>query len=100
MTQDREIIRAIVHSVTVLIFVHDDIQTPVEAVVSRPGELHPRPLAELCVRLSPHTAPIRRTRRRYLSASVRRAAGFSPRWIRVEDSPVSCDLKGVCTSAL
>ena len=35
----------------------------VEPAVSRPEDLHPRPLAELCVRLSPHTAPIRRTRR-------------------------------------
>jgi len=33
------------------------------AVVSRPEEFHLRPLVELCVRLSPHTAPIRRTRR-------------------------------------
>ena len=29
---------------------------------SRPGELHPGPLSEPYVRLSPHTAPIRRTR--------------------------------------
>src|SRR3954452_8467759 len=39
--------------------------------VSRPEEFHFRPLAELCMRLSPHTAPIRQTRRSYLSASVR-----------------------------
>jgi len=32
------------------------------AEVSRPEELHLRPLAELCMRLSPHTAPIRQTR--------------------------------------
>jgi len=31
--------------------------------VSRPEELHPRPLAELDVRLSLHPAPIRQTRR-------------------------------------
>ncbi len=29
---------------------------------SRPGEFHPRPLAERCVNLSTHTAPIRQTR--------------------------------------
>lgn len=40
-----------------------DVEHPIQAVVSRPEEFHPRPLAELCVRLSPHTAPIRRTRR-------------------------------------
>ena len=31
-------------------------------MASRPGELHPGPLSEPYVRLSPHTAPIRRTR--------------------------------------
>ena len=41
----------------------DDVEGPVQLVVSRPEELHLRPLVELCVRLSPHTAPIRRTRR-------------------------------------
>ena len=38
-----------------------------DGVVSRPEELHLRPLAELCMRLSPHTAPIRQTRHSSLS---------------------------------
>src|SRR3954451_13809513 len=45
------------------------------AMVSRPEEFHLQPLAEPCVSLSPHTAPIRRTRRQYLSANARRDAG-------------------------
>src|SRR5271157_2843984 len=35
---------------------------PRAMLASRPGELHPGPLSEPYVRLSPHTAPIRRTR--------------------------------------
>ena len=46
-----------------LIFLESDVAGVVQRVVSRPEEFHPRPLAEPCVRLSPHTAPIRRTRR-------------------------------------
>jgi retron-type reverse transcriptase len=37
--------------------------TEVERVESRPKELHLRPLAERCMSLSTHTAPIRQTRR-------------------------------------
>ena len=44
-------------------------------LVSRPEELHPRPLAERSVRLSPHFAPIRRTCRSCRSASEQRGAG-------------------------
>ena len=44
-------------------------------LVSRPEELHPRPLAERSVRLSPHFAPIRRTYRSCRSASEQRGAG-------------------------
>src|SRR5215471_4651164 len=69
------------------------------AVVSRPEELHLRPLAELCMRLSPHTAPIRQTCRPYLSASAQRDAGSSPRWTRGRDSPVSCASQSACTFA-
>jgi RNA-directed DNA polymerase len=39
-------------------------------MVSRPTGSHRQPLAELCVRLSPHTAPIRRTSRSQLAASA------------------------------
>src|ERR1700730_324352 len=43
-------------------------------LVSRPEELHLRPLAERSVRLSPHFAPIRRTCRSCRSASEQRGA--------------------------
>jgi hypothetical protein len=48
------------------------VQYPVQLVVSRPGESHPQPLAERCVNLSIHTAPIKQTHRPSLVASVRR----------------------------
>ena len=35
----------------------------------------------------------------YMPGDTRRDAGFSARWIRGKRSPVSCDLKGVYTSA-
>ena len=37
--------------------------------MSRPGELHPRPLSERCVNLSTHTAPVKQTPRPSLSRS-------------------------------
>src|SRR4029453_4586677 len=40
--------------------------------LSRPIEFHHRPLAEPSVRLSPHSAPIRQTRRPYRFANGRR----------------------------
>src|SRR6516165_6998624 len=40
--------------------------------MSRPGESHPGPLAEPSVKLSPHSAPIRQTRRPYRFANGRR----------------------------
>src|SRR6516225_6850433 len=40
--------------------------------MSRPGEFHPEPLAEPSVKLSPHSAPIRQTRRPYRFANGRR----------------------------
>jgi hypothetical protein len=40
--------------------------------LSRPMELHHRPLAEPSVRLSPHSAPIRQTCRPHRVANVRR----------------------------
>src|SRR5271157_5072946 len=45
------------------------------ALVSRPAELHRQPLAEPSVRLSPHWAPIRPTRRSCRDASARRGQG-------------------------
>jgi hypothetical protein len=64
-----------------------------------PEEFHLRPLAEPCVRLSPHTAPIRRTRRSCLSANARRDSGSLLRWSQGRGLPASYDLQSVCTSA-
>ena len=49
---------------------------------SRPRELHPRPLAELDVRLSLHPAPIRQTRRPDLDANVRTVSAACWQWPR------------------
>src|ERR1700723_2600998 len=46
-----------------------------DELVSRPAGFHRQPLAERCVRLSPHTAPIRRTHRSCRYASVRTGRG-------------------------
>jgi hypothetical protein len=51
-------------------------------VVSRPAGFHRQPLSEPCVRLSPHTAPIRQTNRWLRNASVQRlrpVSGLAPR---------------------
>src|ERR1019366_9766538 len=48
-----------------------------DQLVSRPAGFRRQPLVERCVRLSPHTAPIRRTRRSYRYASGRRGRGGS-----------------------
>ena len=45
---------------------------PATMRMSRPGESHPEPLAEPSVKLSPHSAPIRQTRRPYRFANGRR----------------------------
>ena len=45
---------------------------PADMRLSRPMEFHHRPLAEPSVRLSPHSAPIRQTRRPYRFASGQR----------------------------
>jgi hypothetical protein len=45
------------------------------ALVSRPAGSHRQPLAEPSVRLAPHWAPIRQTRRLRRAASVRRVQG-------------------------
>jgi len=52
-----------------------------DELVSRPAGLHRQSLAERCVRLSTHTAPIRQTHRSFRCASVRRG--------RAESEPVS-----------
>ena len=44
---------------------------------SRPQEFHPQPLAERCVSLSTHTAPIKQTHLPSPVSSVRRALGIS-----------------------
>ena len=45
------------------------------ALVTRPAELHRQPLAEPSVRLSPHWAPVKPTRRSCRDASARRGQG-------------------------
>jgi hypothetical protein len=49
-----------------------------EKLVSRPEELHPRPLAERSVRLSPHFAPIRRTCRSCRASVIEVKKGIVP----------------------
>src|SRR5437868_6721702 len=55
MPQNCEVLRTMADPVSHPILIHDDVQTPVQAVVSRPEELPLRPLVEQCVRLSPLT---------------------------------------------
>jgi hypothetical protein len=62
------------------------------SAVSRPGELHPRPLSERCVNLSTHTAPVKQTPRPSLSASVRKDAAPSSRYGRGGKQPASYEL--------
>ncbi len=62
---------------------------------SRPQEFHPQPLAERCVSLSTHTAPIKQTRLASQVSSVRRAAGISGRPSARRSPPASC-----CTEPL
>src|SRR6516162_6438225 len=44
-------------------FIAELLSVPLRHTVSRPAGLHRQPLAEPSVRLSPHLAPIRQTRR-------------------------------------
>src|SRR3954453_17041865 len=97
--QDGQVLRPMIAAVAGPVFVEADVEHPMLAVVSRPEGFHLRPLVELCVRLSPHTAPIRRTRRQFPSASVRTDAGFSSRSPRGKFLPVSGDLQCVCIFA-
>ena len=59
------------------ILIHHDIQNPVQAMVSRPREPPPQPLAERYVNLSIHTAPIRKTDLPFLPANGQTVAGSS-----------------------
>src|ERR1035437_5568120 len=81
---------------TAEILVGGDVADVVVAVVSRPEELHLRPLVELCVRLSPQTAPISRSR---MPAGHRAAArsvldGREHDGILDADGPTSTFLSG------
>ena len=83
-----EIFGTVSQTAPVLILVHDDVEPPVQAMVSRPEGFRLRPLSERCGSLSTHTAPIKQTRPRFLAASARtdaaasrlcvRGAGFLP----------------------
>ena len=67
---------------------------------SRPKELHLRPLAERCVSLSTHTAPIRQTRRQYFDASVRTVCAACWQWTQSFGQPVFSAHYSAYTSAL
>jgi len=67
-----------------------NIEAPVQTMASRPGESHPQPLTERCVNLSIHTAPIKRTHRPSLVASVQRDTTASRQVLRESETPVSC----------
>ena len=59
--------------------------------VSRPAGFHRRPLAERCVSLSVHTAPIRQTSRSYRFASARRGPFHPDPAFAESDWPVFCE---------
>ena len=67
---------------------------------SRPKGLHLRPLAERCVSLSTHTAPIRQTRRQYFDASVRTVCAACWQWTQSFGQPVFSAHYSAYTSAL
>ena len=60
--------------------------------LSRPMDFHHRPLAEPSVRLSPHSAPIRQTRRPYRFASGRRDPTAPERAVQKTGQPGWCGL--------
>jgi hypothetical protein len=66
---------------------------------SRPKELHLRPLAERCVSLSTHTAPIRQTRRQCFDASVRTVCAACWQWTQSFGQPVFSARYSAYTSA-
>jgi hypothetical protein len=66
---------------------------------SRPKELHLRPLAERCMSLSTHTAPIRQTRRYCFDANVRTVCAAWWQWNRSFGQPVFSVQHSACTSA-
>jgi hypothetical protein len=80
---------------------HADLKMFVKPALmeSRPQEFHPQPLAERCVSLSTHTAPIKQTRLASQVSSVRRAAGISGRPSARRFPPVSCFYGTACTSS-
>jgi hypothetical protein len=69
-TDHGEILWAIILAGSRVVLVEDDIERPVQMVVSRPEGFRLRPLSERCGSLSTHTAPIKQTRPRFLAASA------------------------------
>src|SRR5271166_3872863 len=69
------------------------------AGVSRPEGFHPRPLAERCVNLSIHTAPIRRTCWFRMFASARRGPHFPAPAFAGKDWREFCGTESACTCA-
>src|SRR6516225_455438 len=68
-------------------------------LVSRPEELHLQPLAERCVSLSTHTAPIRQTHRSSPVANVRTTAVAASQCLPQRGLPAFYVLSGAYTSA-
>src|ERR1700704_2877912 len=67
--------------------------------VSRPEGFHLRPLAERCVNLSIHTAPIRRTCWFRMFASARRGPHFPAPAFAGKDWREFCGTESACTFA-
>ena len=89
---DGEVEGRVVGPHAAFVVAEDHVEHPVEAVVSRPEGFRLRPLAERCGSLSTHTAPIKQTRPRFLSASVRTDAAASLLCVRGAGLPASCAL--------
>src|SRR6516225_4175519 len=68
-------------------------------LVSRPEELHLQPLAERCVSLSTHTAPIRQTHRSSPVANVRTTAVAASQCLPQRGLSAFYVLSGAYTSA-
>ena len=66
---------------------------------SSPKGLHLRPLAERCVSLSAHTAPIRQIRRYCFDSNARTVCAACWQWSQSFGQPVFCVLHSACTYA-
>jgi hypothetical protein len=90
VAEDGEVVGAVVEAIAGVVLVQDDVEAPVQGVVSRPEGFHLRPLSERCGSLSTHTAPIKQTRQPFLVASVQTDAVGSPPPLPGSGPPASC----------